>query len=345
MLAVGFSAGFLFQSGPSFADDDPGPAIYAAEAPGVIRIRAVGVKSDGTMDGEDGTGFVISSNGYLLTASHVVPQDEAYTRLIIGGNLGPETADGKPYAFQLVKRDERSDTALLRFEAPPADLTVLPMRRTRPKAGESVFVLGYPLALPSTHLLDGRIEAVEKDVLTTNALVDRGNSGGPVIDRRGCVVGIVFGGISTNEGQHVNGLKFAVPISFLSDFIPADATEPSRTTHKELQADVVHVTDSLQRTQENHGLKDTVKSYHYVIPARDGYVIEAIESVGHISLNPPGLQFPSPVVASDKKSMSLDYTLASGPIYDQWRGWIDMSVSTRQRRIGSADASIGGACD
>lgn len=172
VLALGFSAGFLLQSGSSFADDDPGPAIYAAEAPAVIRIRAVGVKSDGTMDGEDGTGFVISSNGYLLTASHVVPQDEAYTRLIIGGNLGPETAGGKSYALRLVKRDERSDTALLKFEAPPADLTVLPMRKTTPKAGESVFVLGYPLALPSTHLLDGRIEAAEKDVLTTNALVD-----------------------------------------------------------------------------------------------------------------------------------------------------------------------------
>ncbi|TPI99568.1 serine protease [Mesorhizobium sp. B2-8-1] len=330
----------------SSADDDPGPAIYATEAPGVIRIRAVGVKSDGTMDGEDGTGFVISSNGYLLTANHVIPQDAAYTQLIIGGNLGPETANGKPYALRLVKRNDRSDTALLKFEIPPPDLTVLPMRRTPPSAGESVFVLGYPLALPSTHLLDGRIEAIEQDVLTTNALVDKGNSGGPVVDRRGCVIGVVFGGISMNEDEHVNGLKFAVPIISLLDFIPAEAVEPSQPPQKEQQPDVLHVTDSLQRTQEDHDLlKDTVKSYHDVVPARPGFVIEAVESVGHVSYNPPGLQFPSAVVAPDKKSMSFDYTLVSGPIYDQWRGWIDMSVSTKQRHIGSAGSSVGAACD
>lgn len=65
-------------------NDDTGPVIYATEAPGVVRIHAVGVKADGSMDGEDGSGFVISRSGYVLTASHVIPDDAKYTTLILG---------------------------------------------------------------------------------------------------------------------------------------------------------------------------------------------------------------------------------------------------------------------
>jgi hypothetical protein len=159
-------------------------------------------------------------------------------------------------------------------------------------------------------------------------------------------VGVVFGGITSNEGEHVNGLKFAVPIHALADFIPADAKGSSQSTQMEQKGDVIHVTDSLQRTQEDHDLfRDTVKSYQDVIKARDGLKIEAVEGVGRVSLNPPGLQFPTPMIASDGLSMSFDYTLISGPIFDQRRGWIDMSISTRQRRTGSTGVSIGGSCE
>jgi S1-C subfamily serine protease len=67
------------------------------------------------------------------------------------------------------------------------------MRKSPPKPGEMLFVLGYPLGLPDTHFLDGRVSDATTDAITTNALVDRGNSGGPVLDTRGCVIGIVFG--------------------------------------------------------------------------------------------------------------------------------------------------------
>src|SRR3954469_23444585 len=75
---------------------DPGPEIYAIEAPGVVRIHALGTNADGILAGEDGTGFVISATGYVLTASHVIPDDTKYTAVIIGGTLGPETAGAKP---------------------------------------------------------------------------------------------------------------------------------------------------------------------------------------------------------------------------------------------------------
>ncbi|ABE64438.1 peptidase S1 and S6, chymotrypsin/Hap [Nitrobacter hamburgensis X14] len=332
----------LTQAALAQQNGDSGPVIYAMEAPGVVRIHAVGVAEDGSMGGEDGTGFVISRSGYVLTASHVIPHDAKYKTLILGGTLGPATADAKPSRLELVKRSDSYDVALLRFVTPPPGLTVLPLRRSPAKVGELLFVLGYPLGLPDAHFLDGRLGAVAQDAITTNALVDKGNSGGPVVDARGCVIGIVYGAITSRQGQPVNGIKFAVPVLSISGILPPDvsssaAQEPTRAS------EIIHVSDALSRTQEDHALADTVRSYHDVIPARDGFVIEAIEGVGHESLNPPRLQFPTPVISPDKKSMSFDYSLVSGPIYDQRRGWIDMTIGTRQRRISTApDAALAG---
>jgi S1-C subfamily serine protease len=326
--------------------NDNGPAVYASEAPGVMLIRAAGVKADGSMTAEVGTGFAISQSGYVLTASHVIPEGAQYKTFIIGGTFGPATVDGKPYQLELVKRSDKYDVALLHIVAPPHDLTVLRMRKSPPKPGEMLFVLGYPLGLPDTHFLDGRVSDATTDAITTNALVDRGNSGGPVLDTRGCVIGIVFGEISKSEGQPVNGVKFAVPTISLGEFLPNDLG-PSQGAQQGVQGvDVIHVSDTLSRIQTDHDLtSDTVRSYHDVIAARSGFSIEAVEAVGHNSLNPPSLQFPTPVISPDRRSMSFDYNLLSGPVFDQRRGWIDMTVNTRQRRVGAPIASPPSNCE
>lgn len=331
---------------PAAAQDPQGPAVYSSTSPGVLRIRAMGIKDDGSMDGEDGTGFVVSNDGYVLTASHVVPDDESYTQLLIGGNLGPDSSVGKPLKLTLVKRNDFSDIALLKIDTPPSDLRVLPIRKAALKPGENIFVLGYPLGLPSAHILDGLIETVDATgILTTNALVDKGNSGGPVVDPKGCVVGVVFGGITKDENGPVNGLKFAVSLDSLKEFLPV-LSAPGDPTPGAKQEDVIHVTDPVQRMQEDHNpLTAIVKSHHDVVKARAGFIIEAVEGVQKVSMNPPGLQFPTPVITPDGKSMTFDYTLISGPLYDQTRGWLDMAVSTKQRRIGSATNMLGGSCD
>jgi S1-C subfamily serine protease len=336
----------LMRASAAAQTGDAGPAIYANEATGVIRIHAVGVKADGSMEGSDGTGFVVSQSGYVLTASHVIPDDTKFTTLILGGSFGPATADGKPYALELVKRSDAYDAALLRIVALPPNLTVLPLRSSAAKVGETLFVLGYPLGLPDTHFLDGRVGAVADDAITTNALIDKGNSGGPVLDEHGCVIGVVYGAITSREGQPVYGLKFAVPIKSIVGLLPAGTT-PSTSVQQPIEGtEIIHVSNEISRTQTDHALaSDTVRSYHDVIPARGGFIIEAIEAVGHESLNPPELQFPTPVVSADGKSMSFDYNLISGPIYDQRRGWIDMTIGTRQRRIGTVFNPVRGACN
>lgn len=329
----------------AYAADDPGPAIYEAMAPGTLLIRVTGVRNDGGITNSAGTGFVVSDQGLVLTAGHVVPDKSDHKSLILTGTFGPATNGGTAYQVELVKRSEKLDVAVLRILQPPPQLRTLPLRASRPKAGEIVFVLGYPLGLPDTHFLDGRIGAVEADAITTNVLVDHGNSGGPVLDAKGCVVGVVYGAIESIQGQPVHGIKFAVPVFSLADFIPTEGSAAASVPSSVSTQDFIHVSDTLTRTRTDHGFGETVRAYHDVINARPGYVFEAVEAVGHVSLNRPRLQFPNPVISGDRKSMSFDYSLISGPIYDQRRGWIEMTISTKQRRTGTAAPPLSGGYD
>lgn len=284
--------------------DDPGPVIYRAMAPGTLLIRATGPQKDGGVTSIAGTGFVISPEGHVLTASHMVPDASSHVSLTITATRGPSTAGAEAYQLELVERSKRHDVALLRMVKSPPGLTVLPLRKSSPQVGEVVFVMGYPFELPKTHFLEGRIGNVETDAITTSVLIDKGNSGGPVLDSRGCVIGVVYGAIERIAGEPVNQLKFAVPIPAVFDLLPASAVAAPHMPATPQADDLIHVSNTLSRTQTDHGLNETIRSYRDVIPARDGYEIEEIETVGQVSLNPPRLQYPVPVIASDKKSMS-----------------------------------------
>ncbi|VWD46794.1 2-alkenal reductase [Burkholderia contaminans] len=316
------------------AASDLGPLIYANEAPAVVLIRAAGVKSDDSVVSETGTGFLINDSGYVLTASHVVPDDADLKNLVVSGVLGPNTAtQSQTYQLKLVKRSDTFDVALLRMIPPPHGVAFLPLRSTNATPGEQLFVLGYPLGLPDTHFVDGRVSSVDASDITTNALVNKGNSGGPVVDGNGCVVGVVYSGIeTTHDGDPVTGVKFAVPVVSIKSLLPAGVSTSFPASGMAGGAGAIHVTDVLSRTQTDHPnlFGDYTRQYHDVIFARTGYLIDSVESVVKNSLNPPQLTFPDPQISADRKSMNFTYSLISGPITDQRRGWIEMTINTRQ---------------
>ena len=313
-----------------------GPQVFARTAPGVILIKSTAGDGD-AWGGEQGSGFVISNAGLVLTAKHVVP-DRTPSPVIVA------TIKGRPYVLSLVKRSPTKDAALLRILGAPTDLHTVPIRRTAAAAGEAIFVLGYPIGLPDTHMVDGIVGAKPDDDLTTNSLINQGNSGGPVVDAAGCAIGIVYSGIESVGGVAVTGVKFAVPAAGFIDLVP-DSVWAEAAAHNSAAEGIIRVTDTLSRLQTDHGLAETVKQYHDTIAARPGYVIEAIERVDKLSLNPTALTFPTPQISDDRKSMTFDYSLSSGPIFDRRRSWIDMAVYTRQRPAGaSSGASAAPTC-
>ena len=156
-----------------------------------------------------GTGFIISADGYVLTNHHVV--DGADTVRI-------RMTDRREFVAKVVGSDEQSDVALLKIDG--SGLPTLRIGDSRAlKSGQWVVAIGSPFGLDHS-VTAGIISAVGRanpyagqryvPFIQTDVAINRGNSGGPLLDTRGQVVGI-NSQIFSNSGGYM-GVSFAIPI-------------------------------------------------------------------------------------------------------------------------------------
>lgn len=152
-----------------------------------------------------GSGFILSSDGYVMTNAHVVEgADEVFVTL----------TDSREFKAKIIGADKRSDVALAKIDA-----TGLPTVRigdvNRLKVGEWVIAIGSPFGLEST-VTAGIVSAKSRDtgalvkLIQTDVAINPGNSGGPLINMRGEVVGI-NSQIYSRSGGYM-GISFAIPI-------------------------------------------------------------------------------------------------------------------------------------
>ena len=153
-----------------------------------------------------GSGFIVSQDGYVLTNAHVVEgADEVYVNL----------TDKREFKAKVVGTDKRTDVAVLKIEASklPAPVRVGDVNRL--KVGEWVMAIGTPFGLENT-VTAGIVSAKARDTgeeirfIQTDVAVNPGNSGGPLINMRGEVVGINSQIYSRSGG--FMGISFAIPI-------------------------------------------------------------------------------------------------------------------------------------
>jgi S1-C subfamily serine protease len=147
-----------------------------------------------------GTAFVAwrgSDGTYLITAAHVV-----------AGHDGPVTLARKSGEWQgeVVKRDRKNDLALVHVEGRPDGAPPLwqKPRRAKPKTGDQLLLVGSPYGLSGT-VTTGIVSRVTRRMIQTDAAANPGNSGGPAVNRKGRVVGVLLAG----GGENIN---FAVRI-------------------------------------------------------------------------------------------------------------------------------------
>ncbi len=152
-----------------------------------------------------GSGFIISSDGYILTNNHVVAKSNG---------IFVTMTSGKEYKAKIIGTDARTDVALLKIDA--KDLPSLPIGdSTKLKKGQWVLAIGSPFGLDST-VTSGIVSAISRDTgdylpfIQTDVAVNPGNSGGPLIDLAGQVVGINSQIISQSGG--FMGISLAIPI-------------------------------------------------------------------------------------------------------------------------------------
>jgi serine protease Do len=152
-----------------------------------------------------GSGFIISADGYVMTNHHVVEGSE---QIIV------TLADKREFSAKLIGSDQRTDVALLKVDA-----SGLPAARigdsNRLRVGEWVIAIGSPFGLENT-VTAGIVSAKARETgeflpfIQTDVAVNPGNSGGPLINMRGEVVGI-NSQIFTTSGAFA-GISFAIPI-------------------------------------------------------------------------------------------------------------------------------------
>lgn len=225
-----------------------------------------------------GSGFFIDKRGYILTNHHVIesevdPKYEGYSRLYIRLSESPA---GERIPAKVVGYDKIFDLALIKAEVTPEytfsgsfDQTVAP--------GDRIYAIGSPAGLEKT-ITSGIISAMGRrllqvgDSMQVDVPLNPGNSGGPLLDEKGDLIGIVFAGL-----QQFAGLNFAIPYTWVEKALPA-LYRGGQAIHSWLGMAVAEIDKGLEVVY-------TVPSEPGALAGlRTGDVIEAVDGVSYTKL-------------------------------------------------------------
>ena len=202
--------------------------IYQEDAPGTVDIDVTsttssgsgqnpfnpfGTPNQGSQKSEaEGTGFVYDTKGDIVTAAHVV--DGATSVKVT-------FKDGKTASAKVVGTDNSTDTAVIKVDVPASELHPLTIGSSAAvQPGDEAVAIGSPFGLPET-MTAGIISAVGRTItapnnfsisgaIQTDAPINHGNSGGPLLDSKGAVIGVNVQIESNSNGSE--GIGFATPI-------------------------------------------------------------------------------------------------------------------------------------
>jgi 2-alkenal reductase len=200
--------------------------IFAQRSPGVVTIFAYfGDPASQDSEISQGSGFVISGKGYVLTNSHVITNAGESSRVRAADHLYVEFSDGDRAEAKIVGWDLYDDVGLIRLSSTAHALAPVPLGDSSSVAvGQPVAAIGSPLGNENS-LAVGVVSAIHRsidaitvstykvvDAIQTDAPITHGNSGGPLFDARGRVIGINAQIRSANGTGNDSGVGFAIPI-------------------------------------------------------------------------------------------------------------------------------------
>jgi putative serine protease PepD len=205
-------------------------AVFASVSPGVVEITAGGVSS--TQSGPfgqgsssstaTGTGFVADGQGHIVTAAHVIDGASSVKVTFSDGTTRTATVTGK---------DDATDVAVLKVN--PSGLTLHPLKLGSSASlgvGDAVAAIGSPFGYEeslSTGIVSGLDRTIQapngftvSHAVQTDAAMNPGNSGGPIVDSSGRVIGIADQIATNGSAEQSSGVGFAVPIDLVKSELP-----------------------------------------------------------------------------------------------------------------------------
>lgn len=263
------------------------PELYASVSPAVVSVSATSIDPKNPVERlsrRAGSGVIVDAGGLVVTNSHVVFGSNAITVRLDGGPVLPA---------RIVGLDPIVDIALLRIPRP--DAGTLPAATLggseNLRVGDEVFAIGNPFGLEQTltrgvvsavnRILPGASWSLREPLVQTDAAINQGNSGGPLVDRCGTVVGI-----NTAILLDAQGIGFAIPISIVKAVLP-ELVEKGRVIRPWL---------GVQGQLVPPVVRDLLR-----IPPADGLLVEVVEP-------------ESPAARAGIRGGDLDVTVGGTPI-------------------------------
>jgi S1-C subfamily serine protease len=234
--------------------------IFRQRSPGVVTVFAYfGDPSSQATEISQGSGFVISPKGYILTNSHVITNAGENTTVKPAKHLFVEFADGDRAEAKIVGWDLYDDVGLVKLVSAGHKLTPVPLGESKSVAvGEPVAAIGSPLGNENS-LAVGVVSAIHRsidaitvqkykvvDAIQTDAPITHGNSGGPLFDARGRVIGINAQIRSQSGNGNDSGVGFAIPIDAAKRSVQ-QLLEKGRVTYAFVGIQTDDMTPSLSR--------------------------------------------------------------------------------------------------
>ena len=211
---------------PSVVSDEQNSIeVYKTLSPGVAFITTTSYQQDMFGDVDEGrgsgSGSVIDAQGHILTNYHVIEGAQVKLNVSLGG--------GKTYPATVVGGDPDTDLAVIKITPPQEGLTVIPFSDSdKLVVGQKVLAIGNPFGLDKT-LTTGVISGLQRPIrgrsnrtiegaIQTDASINRGNSGGPLLDKYGKMIGINSQIYSPTGGSV--GVGFAIPVNIAKRVVP-----------------------------------------------------------------------------------------------------------------------------
>ena len=226
--------------------------IYAAAVNSVVSINTtsqagVNIFGQPVQAASSGSGFILSSDGYILTNYHVV-QDASSVQVTTYG--------GDTFQAQVIGGDADYDIAVLKVSTSGLQRAVLGNSDTL-NVGDRILAIGNPLGELTFSLSGGMVSSVNRAInvsgtpfhmIQTDTSINPGNSGGPLLNTSGEVVGIVSAKYSSSNGKIVEGIGFAIPINDMRAMVQ-DIIDNGSVTNKPY-LDVTAGTVNMQMSQQ-----------------------------------------------------------------------------------------------
>lgn len=163
-----------------------------------------------------GTGCIINKNGTILTSAHVIESNQVVVTM----------SNGQNYTARVLKKfGDNKDIALLKIDVPRDLKTVKLGDSERIKVGQKVLAIGNPFGFNGT-LTQGIISRIDysKNRIQTDAAINPGSSGGPLLNKRGEIIGINQAIYNPDNNISNIGIGFAIPINTVKEYLKESNT-------------------------------------------------------------------------------------------------------------------------